>query len=114
MAEELRRIELEAEFGGDWSVSLENASHRTGIDEFRTLGTLLRQSERFGTELTETLRTQSDALRLEERQGLEDRAQRASIILLFPLALMMFPAVLLIVAGPMLFILLENLRSVNP
>lgn len=114
LAEEMRRIELEVEFGGDWSVSLENASHRTGIDEFRTLGTLLRQSERFGTELTETLRTQSDALRLEERQGLEDRAQRASIILLFPLALMMFPAVLLIVAGPMLFILLENLRSVNP
>lgn len=114
LAQEMRRIEFEVELGGDWANSFEQASERTGIAEFRTLGTLLRQSERFGTELTETLRTQSDALRLEERQGLEDRAQRASIILLFPLALMMFPAVLIIVAGPMLLILLENLRMVNP
>ncbi len=114
LAEEMRRIELEVEFGGDWAIALDHAWGRTGIGEFRTLGTLLRQSERFGTELTETLRTQSDALRLEERQGLEDRAQRASIVLLFPLALMMFPAVLIIVAGPMLLILLENLRTVNP
>ena len=114
LAQEMQRIELEVRFGGEWSGSLESAADRTGIDEFRTLGTLLRQSERFGTELTDTLRTQSDALRLEERQGFEDRAQRASIVLLFPLALMMFPAVLIIVAGPMLLLLLETLRSVNP
>ena len=114
LAREMQRIELEVRFGGEWSGAFDSAADRTGIGEFRTLGTLLRQSERFGTELTDTLRTQSDALRLEERQAFEDRAQRASIILLFPLALMMFPAVLIIVAGPMLLLLLENLRSVNP
>lgn len=109
LAEEMRRIDLEVGFGEGWARALSAASDRTGVSEFRSLGSLLGQTDRYGTEVTKMIQVLSDSLRHEELQGLEERAHQASVKMLFPLAAMLLPATLLLTIGPLLLLLFEAL-----
>lgn len=113
LAEEMRRIDLEVGFGEGWSRALAAASDRTGVHEFRSLGSLLGQTDRFGTEVTQMIQVLSDSLRHEELQGLEERAHQASVKMLFPLAAMLLPATLLLIIGPLLILLFDALRRAD-
>jgi tight adherence protein C len=92
-------------------VALARASDRTGIGELRSLGSLLGQTERFGSDLARTLEVMADSLRHEEMQTIEERAHRASVKMLFPLAALMLPATLLLIVAPLLLLLFEALMK---
>lgn len=114
LAREMRRVDLESGLGGGWSASLAAAADRTGVAEFRSLGSLLGQTQRYGTELSRTIQVLTDSLRHEEMQSLEERAHRASVRMLLPLAGLVLPPTLLVVAGPLFMMLLEGLRAATP
>lgn len=109
LAAEMRRIDLEVSFGKSWSASLADAADRTGVGELRSLGSLMAQAERFGSELASTLEVMSDSLRHEEMQAFEERAHQASVKLLFPLAAFLLPATLLLIVAPLLLLLFQAL-----
>lgn len=111
LAKEMRRIDLEVGFGGRWSDSLRAAGDRTGVAEFRSLGSMLEQTARFGAELSGAVGGLADSLRHSEIQTLEERAHRASVKMLVPLAVLMLPASILLIAGPMVMMLLEALQG---
>ena len=113
LAQEMRRVEIEIGFGHGWTAALDETSARTGVREFRSLGSLLQQSERFGSDLSSTIRVLSDSLRHEEMQALEERAHHASIRMLFPLGALMLPATLMLVIAPMLILLFDQLADVT-
>jgi len=113
LGEEMRRIDLEVTIGASWGPTLTEAAERTGVGEFRSLGALLGQTERFGTEVALMVRVLADSIRHEELQALEERAHRASVKMLFPLAAMLMPALLLLVIGPMLLLLLDALQQAS-
>jgi tight adherence protein C len=113
LAQEMRRVEIEVGFGRGWTDALDETSTRTSVREFRSLGSLLQQSERFGSDLSSTMRVLSDSLRHEEMQALEERAHQASIRMLFPLGALMLPATLMLVIAPMLILLFEQLADVT-
>jgi tight adherence protein C len=113
LAEEMRRIDLEVGFGEGWSQALSAASDRTGVSEFRSLGSLLGQTDRYGTEVTQMIQVLSDSLRHEELQGLEERAHQASVKMLFPLAAMLLPATLMLTIGPLLLLLFDALQRAD-
>ncbi|MEI6475629.1 MAG: type II secretion system F family protein [Planctomycetota bacterium] len=113
MAQEMRRIDFEISFGTPWGQSLHAASERTGVPEFRSLGSLLQQTERFGTELSRMIQVLSDSLRNEEIESLEERAHRASVLMLLPIGVLLLPATLLLIAVPLITMLFETLNEVN-
>jgi tight adherence protein C len=114
LAREMRRVALEINLGTTWAFSLNAASERTGVSEFRVLGSLLQQTERFGTELTKTLQVLSDSLRNEEIESLEERAHRAAVLMLLPISMLLLPATLLLIAAPLLTMVLETIEGANP
>jgi tight adherence protein C len=61
---------------------------------------LLVQSERFGTSIGESLRVQSDTLRVKRQQRAEEAAAKISVKLVFPLVLCILPSIFLVVGGP--------------
>jgi tight adherence protein C len=81
------------------------------VDEFRALGQMLEQTERFGTELARMVAVQCDTLRHAELQDLEERAHEASVKMLFPLTALLLPATLLVIVGPLLIMLFDALRQ---
>ena len=113
MSEEMRRVDLEVAFGATWTQALASAAERTGVHEFDALGSLLAQTERFGTEVAQMVKVMSDSLRHEQIEGLEERAHRASVLMVFVLAGMLLPATLLVMMVPVLTMMLENLGKAN-
>ena len=113
LALEMQRIDLEINLGTSWKSSLFAASERTGVPEFRALGSLLQQTERFGTEMSRMIQVLSDSLRHEEIESLEERAHRASVLMLLPIGVLLLPATLLLIVIPLLTMLLETLQGAN-
>ncbi len=111
LAEELQIVTLEAQMGIPRSEALTNLSLRTGLDEVRSLVAIVNQAERFGTSISRALRNQSDALRVKRRQAAEERAQKTTVKLMAPLILFIFPAILVVLAGPAALKMIEALSN---
>jgi len=79
---------------------------RLGSDEAR-IAALVTTSSRFGSPLAQLLVVQADALRASERHRAEAAARRLPVLMLFPLALCILPALLLVFLGPPLLSLLR-------
>jgi Flp pilus assembly protein TadB len=77
----------------------------TGATEAR-VAALVRSATRFGSPLAGLLITQADALRTSEKRRAEAQARRLPILMLFPLAFCILPALLCVFLGPPLLSLL--------
>ena len=100
LAEELRMITTEIRAGKPRIDALRNFATRTGVDDARTLVSMLVQTDRFGTSIADALRTHSDTARTKRRQAAEERAGKVGVKLVFPLALCLFPALYVVCFGP--------------
>ena len=61
---------------------------------------MLIQTDKFGTSVAKSLRVFSDSLRTRRRQRAEEAAAKTTIKMIFPLALCILPALLVVVLGP--------------
>ena len=100
LAEELQIVSMESQMGIPRAEALDNLANRSGVPEMRSLVAIVNQAERFGTSIAKALRTQADTLRVKRRQAAEERAQKTTVKLMAPLILFIFPAILVVLAGP--------------
>jgi tight adherence protein C len=89
--------------------ALRNLGDRTGVDDIKSLVAMLIQSDRFGTSIASSLRVFADSMRTKRRQRAEEMVSKASIKLIFPLLLFIFPALLIVLLGPALITLYRAL-----
>ena len=99
-----RRLLADLRLGAGLTRALQ--AFANGPDESR-IAALVATSARFGSPLAHLLVLQADALRETERHHAEARARRMPILMLFPLALCILPALLLVFLGPPLLSLLR-------
>ena len=111
LSEELQLVTLETQMGIPRSEALSNFATRSGIEEARSLVAIINQAERFGTSIARALRNQSAALRVKRRQAAEERAQKTTVKLMAPLILFIFPAILVVLAGPAALKMIEALSN---
>ena len=69
-----------------------NLASRTGVDDVRALVAMLVQTDRFGTSVSQALRTHAEVSRTKRRQRAEERAAKIGVKLVFPLVFCLFPA----------------------
>ncbi|MBU5614654.1 type II secretion system F family protein [Geomonas azotofigens] len=100
LALEIRQVTMETRAGKARVDALKDMAQRTMVDDMRSFTTMLAQTERFGTSLSQALRTFSDDLRTKRRQAAEEAAAKTTIKLIFPLVFAIFPALLVVVLGP--------------
>jgi tight adherence protein C len=105
IATEFRAAVLEMEAGRSLTGALRSLGHRAGTQELNVLISLMLQTDRFGTPMVETLRSQAAAMRYERMQGAEAQAQKAPVRMMLPAA-MIFLAVLMLIGGPAAIMLL--------
>lgn len=109
IAEELTMVNMEIMAGKSRADALRNLGRRTGEDELKKLTAVLIQTDRFGTSVSEALRTQSDFLRIRRRQEAEERAGKVGVKLVFPIFFFCLPSLLVVTAGPGMVQLCQNL-----
>lgn len=109
LSEELSFVNMEIMAGQSRAEALRNFARRTGEDEVKKLVAILIQTDKFGTSVSEALRTQSDFLRIRRRQDAEERAGKVGVKLVFPIFFFCLPSLLIVTAGPGILQLFQNL-----
>ncbi|MGB2956234.1 MAG: type II secretion system F family protein [Anaerolineales bacterium] len=100
LAEEFSRCLREIQLGNVRRVALRNMADRIGIIEMTSFVAAIIQSEQLGVSMSKVLRIQSDQMRTRRRQIAEEKAQQAPVKMLFPMALLIFPSIMIILLGP--------------
>ena len=100
LAEELHLVGMEIRVGATRERAMRGLAKRTGVEEVSSFVAMMLQADKFGTSVADSLRVQSDALRVKRRQRAEESAAKLPVKLLFPLILCIFPSMLLVLVGP--------------
>ena len=113
LAEELALITHEIRAGRSRGDAFRQFGARSSLEEVQSLGSILVQTDRYGTSVTHALRTHADLCRTRRRQRAEERAAKASVKLVFPLVFCLFPAFYLIALGPTMIHFFRALLKVS-
>jgi len=100
LSQELLMITLEQRAGNSRLGAWRNMSERVDVDSVRSFVNMLVQTERFGTPISRALSTFSDSLRTAQRQKAEENAAKATIKLVLPLVLFIFPSIFIVTVAP--------------
>lgn len=109
LSEEFRLHNLEMNLGRSRVQAFRNLAERTGVDDLRALVAVLIQTDRFGTSISQALRTFSDTLRTKRRQRAEEKAAQLPVKMIVPMVLFIFPAVLVVIIGPGMLAIMQDL-----
>ena len=100
LAYELEIVQRDVTLGAPVDAALSNFANRSGVDVLRELATFMRESRRFGSEIVDALRVQADTMRFQREQTAEENAQKATVKILFPMLLLILPAIFVVLVGP--------------
>lgn len=100
LSEEFYLAGLEVRAGAARGDAMRHLAQRVNLEDFNTLVTMLNQSERFGTSLGESLRVQSEVMRVRRSQRAEEIAAKIPVKMLFPLIFCIFPSIMVVLIGP--------------
>ncbi len=103
-ARALREIQL----GKTRREAMREMADRVGIPEITSFVAAVIQSDQLGVSLSNILRVQSEAMRVKRRQMAEEEAQKAPIKMLFPMAFLIFPSLMIILLGPAALLLMNS------
>lgn len=100
LSAELALVNQEMQTGISRTDALRNLAERTGVEEIYSLVAMLIQTDRLGTSVAQALRSHADSMRTKRRQRAEQLARKATVKLAFPLVLLIFPALFVVLLAP--------------
>jgi len=108
LALEFGRVLQEIRLGKLRREALRDMSERIGVSELTSFVAAVIQSEQLGVSMAKVLRIQSDQMRVRRRQMAEEEAHRAPIKMIFPIGLLIFPSILIVLLGPAAMMLMQS------
>lgn len=111
LGEELRLTVQEQAMGLSTEEALRNLLARCDSPAMRSFVRSVVQAETLGTSIGQILRALSVEMRRRRRQAAEERAHKAPVKIVFPLALLILPAMFLVVLGPAVYRLMHGIGA---
>ena len=108
LAHELNRMLREMELGVPRRTALQNLRRRVAIPEISNFVLSLVQADALGMPLGRVLRSQANEMRSKRRQWAREKAAKLPVKILFPMFLFIFPALFVVVLGPAVASIMEN------
>jgi tight adherence protein C len=108
LGEELIRVVREIQLGKTRRTALRDMSSRVNLQELRSIVSALVQADELGVSIGSILRIQADQMRQRRFERAERLANEAPVKMLFPLLLFIFPAVFLILLGPIIMRMMQQ------
>ena len=94
------RVIREIQLGKLRRDALRDMSDRLGVPEMTSFVAAVVQSEQLGVSLSKVLRIQADQMRIKRRQLAEEEAHKAPLKMLIPMALLIFPSLMIVLLTP--------------
>lgn len=106
--DELLIVYREIQMGRTRREALQNLCEATNLDELKTFASALVQAEQLGIPINNVMKAQSEQLRVERSQQAKEKGMKASIKMLVPMLLFIFPVVFIILMGPTVMNIMET------
>jgi tight adherence protein C len=84
---------------------------RTNVPALTNFVSAIIQAEQLGVAIANVLEVQSEQLRIQRRQRAEEMAAKAPIKMLFPLVGCIFPSMFIVILGPAMILIVNNLGN---
>jgi tight adherence protein C len=97
---EFARVLSEIQIGKSRGEAFAALGNRIATPEVKNFTSALVQADRLGLPIAGVLREQTTSMRLARKQNAEEKAQKITIKILFPMLLCIFPALFVVVIGP--------------
>ena len=94
------RVIREIQLGKLRRDALRGMAERLDLPEMTSFVAAVIQSEMLGVSMAKVLRIQSDQMRIKRRQHAEEEAHKAPIKMIFPMGLLIFPSLMIILLTP--------------
>jgi len=111
LSDEFRRALAEVRVGKARRDALRDIVPRTEVGPLTNFIGANVQAEQLGVSISKVLQVQSEQLRIERRQRAEEQAAKAPIKMLFPLVGCIFPSLFIVILGPAIILIIQNLAT---
>ena len=109
LTEEFARMLGEVRAGATRANAMRVMERRCDVPELRSFVLAILQADTFGVSIGRVLRAQADEMRIKRRQLAQERAQKAPVKMLIPMVFCVFPALFVVVIGPAVISMSQNL-----
>jgi tight adherence protein C len=110
-ADELELTSLELTFLTDRGSALSNLNNRTDMPSIRALVSTLKQTEKYGTPLAQSLRVLASEFREQRMLVAEAKAARLPVLLTIPMMLFVLPPLFIVLMGPAILRIADAMKS---
>lgn len=100
LSEEFQVLLSEIKIGKSRKDAMYQMADRIGVQDFRSFISAVIQADQLGVSLGRVLRIQSEQIRLNRRQRIQEKAMKAPIKMLIPMVVFIFPAIFIVLLGP--------------
>jgi tight adherence protein C len=100
IAGEFARVISEIQIGKSRGEAFAALGDRVVLPDVKNFVSSIVQADRLGLPIAAVLREQTSAMRLARRQKAEEKAQKVTVKILFPMLLFIFPAMFIVIIGP--------------
>lgn len=111
LAVELTIVQREVQMGRNLGDAMQNLAARFDLDDLRSMARVIQQSERYGSSVTRAFRIFADSLRTSRVHQAEEMARKASVKLMFPTVVFIFPVLFVVILAPAVIQLGNLLQS---
>ncbi len=108
-AEELKIVMNNINIGRSFSEALQDMNKKLNLNEVNGLVNVFIQADKFGGNVKEIIRAQSDEIRAKRFQILKKKAHEAPVKLLIPLIIFIFPVIFIVLFGPVIIKLMSGM-----
>jgi len=100
LGKEFARVINEMSMGSSRAQALRDMTRRLDVSELNSFVAVIIQSDELGMSIADTLHSQANQMRIERRYWAQEQARKIPLKMLFPLLLLILPAMFAVVLGP--------------
>jgi len=100
LSEEFKILLQEVKIGKSRKDAMYQMTERVGVPDFRSFISAIVQADQLGVSLGRVLRIQSEQIRVNRKQMIQEKAMKAPIKMLIPMIIFIFPVIFIVLLGP--------------
>ncbi|MCC7448362.1 MAG: type II secretion system F family protein, partial [Anaerolineae bacterium] len=107
------RVLQEIQLGKMRRESLRDMATRMEVPDVTSFTAAIIQADQLGVSIAKILRIQADQMRVKRRQRAQEKAQQAPVKMLIPMVFLIFPSIWIVLLGPAIILLRQNMSGRN-
>ncbi|MBB6453327.1 tight adherence protein C [Salirhabdus euzebyi] len=111
LSDEFMRALEDMKLGKLRKVAYSNVRDRVPLDSFQSVMTSLIQADQLGLGMGKVIRQLTHQIREKQRQLAREKAMKAPVKMIFPMLLFIFPAMFIVLLGPLVIQLIQGVLS---